>query len=143
MEERNIQFFHQSPVQIRFNDIDGLGHVNNTTIQEYFDLGRVEYFKAVFGGQVNWNEFAAIIASIKTDFAFPVFINDRLIVQTKITNIGNKSMQLLQHLTDEDKNIKAKCESTMVGFDHKNQSSAIISDEWRKLINNIERDAKF
>jgi acyl-CoA thioester hydrolase len=143
MEEQNIRFFHQSPVQIRFNDIDGLGHVNNTTIQEYFDLGRVEYFKTVFGGKVNWNEFAAIIASIKTDFVFPVFINDSLVVKTKITHIGSKSMHLLQHLTCEEGHLKATCESVMVGFDHKIQSSAVITKEWKKLINNVEKDKTF
>lgn len=139
----NIQFFNEVKIQIRFNDIDGLGHVNNTTIQEYFDLGRLEYFNAVFNYNINWNEFAAIIASIKTDFVFPVFLKDSLLVKTKITSIGNKSMQLIQHLTDSKGNMKAFCNSVMVGFDQKNQISKLIPNEWRLLINKIEKDCSY
>jgi len=143
MEIKELKFFHQIPVQIRFNDIDSLGHVNNAIIQEYFDLGRVHYFKSVFSGQVNWTTFAAIIASIKTDFAAPIFINDQLFLKTKVTHIGNKSFNLSQHLTDEKNNIKAICESVMVGFDHKTQGSTPITEEWRKLISKIELDKEF
>ncbi|TLX77725.1 acyl-CoA thioesterase [Labilibacter sediminis] len=139
----NIQFFHKTKIQIRFNDIDGLGHVNNTTVQEYFDLGRLEYFNAVFNYDVNWNEFAAIIASIKTDFVLPVFLKDQLWVKTKITGIGTKSMKLAQYLVDDKDNLKAICASVMVGFDQKKQISIAIPNEWRLLINKIEEDCNF
>lgn len=141
--DENIQFFNEAKIQIRFNDIDGLGHVNNTTIQEYFDLGRLEYFNAVFNYNINWNEFAAIIATIKTDFVFPVFLKDSLLVKTKITSIGNKSMQLIQHLTDKEGNMKAFCSSVMVGFNQEKQISKPIPNEWRLLINKIEKDCSF
>ncbi len=143
MEIEKVQFFHKVPVQIRFNDIDSLGHVNNAIIQEYFDLGRMEYFKTVFSKSIEWKKFAAIIASIKTDFALPVFINDNLQLKTKITQIGTKSMNLVQHLTDEAGNTKAVCHSVMVGFDHKTQSSIEVSSEWRKQISNLEKDCQF
>ncbi len=139
MDTQEIQFFHQTPVQIRFNDIDSLGHVNNATIQEYFDLGRVEYFKTTFNTQINWKKFAAVIASIKTDFVLPIFINDKLVVRTKVTCIGNKSMQLIQHLTDNKGNIKVISSSTMVGFDHKTQTSLAITAEWKESMNKLEK----
>jgi acyl-CoA thioester hydrolase len=139
MEIQEIDFFHQTTVQIRFNDIDSLGHVNNATIQEYFDLGRIEYFKTTFNTQINWKKFAAVIASIKTDFVLPIFINDKLVVRTKVTSIGNKSMQLIQHLTDNKGNIKVISSSTMVGFDHKTQTSLAITDEWKESMNKVEK----
>ncbi len=39
MDVHTIAFNQEDPIQIRFNDIDLLGHVNNTIIQEYFDFG--------------------------------------------------------------------------------------------------------
>lgn len=139
MEQQQIHFFHEAPVQIRFNDIDSLGHVNNATIQEYFDLGRMEYFKSAFTSNINWEKFAAIIASIKTDFASPIFINDKLLVKTKVTRIGTKSMKLTQHLTDDKSILKATCESIMVSFDHKTQSSIEIKNEWIEKMNKLEK----
>ena len=40
---------HQVPVQLRFNDTDALGHVNNSTYFSFYDLGKSEYFATVRG----------------------------------------------------------------------------------------------
>ena len=37
-------FRHRMKVQIRFNDIDTLGHVNNAVYFTNFDLGKAKYF---------------------------------------------------------------------------------------------------
>ncbi len=139
MKTENISFNHQDNIQIRFNDMDGLGHANNSTIQEYFDLGRLGYFNEVFKNEVNWKEFGAIVASISTDFLAPVFLNDKLMVKTKILFIGDKSMKMIQHIVDDKQILKATCSSVMVGFDPKTQTSVIIPEEWRRWISEVER----
>ncbi|SMO84322.1 acyl-CoA thioester hydrolase [Saccharicrinis carchari] len=139
MKTENIHFNHSDNIQIRFNDMDGLGHANNSTIQEYFDLGRLGYFNKVFKNEVNWKEFGAIVASIKTDFLAPVFLSDKLRVKTKVLYIGDKSMKLIQHIVDDKNILKATCSSVMVGFDPKTQSSLLIPDEWRRKISDLEQ----
>ena len=37
---------HITPIQLRFNDIDQMGHVNNAVIMEFFDLGKDHFFRA-------------------------------------------------------------------------------------------------
>lgn len=39
------------PLQIRFNDIDLLGHVNNEMYFAYMDLGKMRYFQEMMDGQ--------------------------------------------------------------------------------------------
>ena len=39
-------FTHKLPLQLRFNDIDMMGHVNNAVIMEFFDYGKMKYFDA-------------------------------------------------------------------------------------------------
>ena len=56
MEDSNRSFKHFSPVHIRFNDIDILGHVNNAVQQYYFDIARLDYFRDVFKEAVDWKE---------------------------------------------------------------------------------------
>ncbi len=143
MEITDYKFYHAINVQIRFNDIDSLGHANNAIIQEYFDLGRIEYFKSVFNENINWTKFAAVIASTKTDFTAPIFINDKLTLKTKVYRIGNKSMNLIQIIEDDKGNIKVSCDSVMVGFDNQKQAAKEITKEWREKINAIEEDCKF
>ena len=40
-----MEFKHSVPVQLRFNDADALGHVNNSVYFTFYDLGKTEYFK--------------------------------------------------------------------------------------------------
>lgn len=40
-------FRHRIPLQIRFNDIDLLGHVNNTVYFSFYDTGKARYMEAV------------------------------------------------------------------------------------------------
>lgn len=47
-----MEFKHSVPVQLRFNDADALGHVNNSVYFTFYDLGKTEYFKAVRGGEI-------------------------------------------------------------------------------------------
>ena len=35
------------PIQVRFNDVDIMGHVSNTVYQSYYDSGKVDYFDKV------------------------------------------------------------------------------------------------
>jgi acyl-CoA thioester hydrolase len=44
---------HTTPVQIRFNDIDLMGHVYNAKYQEFFDLARIKYFEEVLGNLIS------------------------------------------------------------------------------------------
>ena len=36
--DTSVQFRHTLPLQIRFNDVDTLGHVNNTVYFSFYDL---------------------------------------------------------------------------------------------------------
>lgn len=140
MKQQDIVFRMSIPVQIRFNDIDPFGHVNNATYQEYFDLGRVHYFKQVFDGHLFTKELALVIASIKTDFLIPVLLHDHIEVRTKVHEIGNKSLKMLQHVVDTNTGqIKTTCMSVMVCFrkDGSHQTE-VIPEVWRQKFNQIE-----
>ncbi|HEX7414818.1 MAG TPA: acyl-CoA thioesterase, partial [Bacteroidia bacterium] len=47
---------HCTPIQIRFVDIDKMGHVNNATILSYFEVARTYFFDDVMGAEDNWFE---------------------------------------------------------------------------------------
>ena len=135
MENENINFKHSLDIQIRFNDLDVLNHVNNAVIQEYFDLGRLYYLQKLLKGELRTGNNTLIIASIKTDFMEPVFLENHIIVRTSVFHIGNKSLKMMQQLYDvSGEKIKAECESVMVAFDISNQESIEFPDKWRQNI---------
>lgn len=140
MDHQKSDFKVNTGIQIRFNDIDGLGHVNNAVYAQYFDQGRMHYFNQLNGNQaVDWQEARLIIASTHVDFVQPVFLDDDIEILTRIYKLGNKSLKMYQFLVDKASgDVKASCKSVMVGFDPKTNESLQLDEKWRKAIEAFE-----
>ena len=74
MEE--IVFHHTLPIQLRFNDVDKFGHVNNTVYFSFYDLGKTEYFASVCPG-VDWEKTGIVVVHIEADFVKQIFDLER------------------------------------------------------------------
>ena len=57
----DIKFNHTLPIQLRFNDVDKFGHVNNTVYFSFYDLGKTEYFASVCP-HVDWQKDGIVVA---------------------------------------------------------------------------------
>ena len=136
----NIEFNHEETIQIRFNDIDVLGHVNNAVQINYFDFGKLKYFETLKNQVLDWRGADIVMVNMNVDFMEPIFMSSKIVVKTKVYEIGTKSIKLIQMLQDYETNhIKSVCRSVMCGFDPKTNTSLLISDEWRRLITGFER----
>lgn len=144
MDNNNFSYHHSTPIQIRFNDIDQLGHATNSVYQQYFDLGKMNYFNKVLEEQMDWEAEGLILASITIDYLTPIFLNDKVMVRSKIYQIGNKSLKMSQDLFDESTGqVAATSKSTMVCFSNKQQSTLVIPKRWRDRIAAFEHDTLF
>ena len=65
--EEEIKFNHTLPIQLRFNDVDKFGHVNNTVYFSFYDLGKTEYFASVCP-HVDWQKDRIVVVHIEADF---------------------------------------------------------------------------
>lgn len=139
MEIGNIEFNHSEKIQMRFNDIDVLGHVNNAVQITYFDFGKVKYFEALKDQIIDWSGADLVMVHFEVDFIEPIFRENSIVVKTKVYEIGNKSIKLIQILQDKiSGRVKSVCKSVMCGFDTKTNKGLVISDEWRELIQKFE-----
>lgn len=141
MEE--IQFHHTLPIQLRFNDVDKFGHVNNTVYFSFYDLGKTEYFASVCPG-VNWEKDGIVVVHLDADFLSQIFATDQVAVQTAVTEIGNKSFRLVQRMIDTNTG-EVKCigTSVMVAFDLEKHESKPLTEEWVQAICEYEgRDVR-
>ena len=141
-EEKEI-YKHSIPVQLRFNDTDALGHVNNSVYLSFYDLGKSDYFNTIRGLEIKQRDVDVVIAHIDVDFIAPVFLNfiapvflnDHIAVQTRVSAIGNKSFSLKQRIVDQETGEeKCVCHTVMVGFDFETNTTKPISKEWREAI---------
>jgi len=136
-----MNFNHKTPIQIRFNDIDVAGHVYNAVYQEYFDMARIEYFKTVLNDDLRWDETGLVIVSIQTDFASPVYLDDKIEIFSRVTFLGEKSLQMQQLVMKSgEKEPVAKGNTVLVCFEMQKRKSISIPKTWRKKLVGFEPD---
>ena len=127
------------PVQVRMSDLDPFVHVNNGIQCHYFDLGRSFYLEKVLQNQVDWKTIDLVLVHIELDFASPVEFHDKLVCESKIFEIGNKSLKMRQQLRDLNTNtVKTTCLSVLAGFDRTTHQSIPIREEYKERIREFE-----
>ena len=133
--------FHcTTPVQLRFSDIDMLGHLNNSRYFELFDLAKSDYFNRVASDAIEWQRPPVMIANINCDFLSQTTFYEPVEVLTQVDRIGDKSFVLIQQLVNHDTGeVKCTCAATMVYFDIKARVPARVSDQWRQSIAAFEQ----
>ena len=132
-------FRHSLPLQIRFNDIDTLGHVNNSVYFPFFDLGKANYFNAVRGEVIDWKRADIVVANINCDFVAPVYFHENIEVRTQVERVGGKSFRMIQAIVNTDtEEVKCLCATIMVGFDVAHGCAVPIADEWKVALNAFE-----
>ena len=124
------------PINVRFRDIDGMGHVNNAVFFTYFAEGRLALFQE-FSMDSDFSTFSFILAHISCDYLRPITLNTQLSVEIWVKEIGIKSFGLGYNLVDlSDESITyAKGESVQVCYDYgENKPVAVFAALKQKLI---------
>jgi acyl-CoA thioester hydrolase len=75
--ENQLPFNSIIPIQVRFNDVDMLGHVSNTVYQNYYDAGKLHYFEEVLP-DMDYVKTGVIAASVKIDYLKPILLTSTL-----------------------------------------------------------------
>lgn len=125
------------PIQIRFSDVDSLGHVNNAFYLSYFELARMELFR-ISGLKIDWRKTGIILARVEIDYVQPILLHDKVEVICTPGKTGNKSFELLYELISVRNNsLKtfSKGKSIQVCFDYERLQSVPIPEDWRKALN--------
>ncbi len=140
MESTLPVFHHTLPLQLRFNDIDLLGHVNNSVYFSFYDLGKARYFEAVKSQNIDWKKADVVVANVNADFLSPIYPGESIAVQTATLEIGNRSFKLLQRIINtETGQVKGICHTVMVGFDITTGTAAPITNDWKEALCRFEK----
>lgn len=136
MEE--LQFHHSLPIQLRFNDVDKYGHVNNTVYFSFYDLGKSEYLKTI-RPELDEEQEGVVIVHIETDFLAQIKASEPIAVETATTAIGTKSFDLVQRAVNTATGeVKCICRSVLVAFDVKLGQSKPLDEVWIEAICRFE-----
>lgn len=109
---------HQTEVQVRYNDIDILGHVNNAIYLQYLEQGRLKVFEDFSRARgIELHEMGiTVVARIEIDYLHEIKYGQHVIIQTLVEHLGNTSWTMVACIRADDK-ICALSRVIQVGLD--------------------------
>jgi acyl-CoA thioester hydrolase len=127
---------HKTPIQIRFKDVDRLGHVNNANHITYFELARVDYFNSIIGDiKIDWESESLILAKIEMEYKQPILLEDKIYAYTWVSRLGSKSFDMscsIVRVINGEEVEAAKGLAIIVCFNYKTNQSILIPETWKK-----------
>lgn len=113
------------PIDIRFADLDALGHVNSGKIIEYAEHARVNWL--LQNGAKTSAELPIIVASVHAEYHAPIAKSDAIEVAMHVPRIGTKSWDFQYHVRSTDgKTLFATITTVQVAYDYAQNASVAI-----------------
>lgn len=116
----------RTDIQIRFTDLDLVGHVSNSVYMQYFDMGRLDFFTQI----AKTSECPGnVVASVTIDMVKEILLHDKVYVLTWCKKIGTKSMTVQQDIY-KNAEIATRATLVLVGFDRETRRSIALPSHW-------------
>jgi acyl-CoA thioester hydrolase len=116
--------------QVRFRDLDPMGHVNNAVFLTYIEQARVSFLTEV-GAATGLEEMNMIVAHVEIDFKAPVRLGQEVEISVRATRFGTKSFDL-DYVLRVDGEIVAEAKSVQVAYDYGRREPVPLPIEWRE-----------
>lgn len=115
----------------RFGDADGLRHINNIALVEWFEVGRNPIFRMFTPDlDLTYENWKLILVRTEFDYLGQMYYGKDVEIRSYITHIGNTSF-IIGHEAWQDGELKAKGKAVLVHFDFLNQKSVPIPNSIR------------
>jgi acyl-CoA thioester hydrolase len=120
-------------IQVRFSDLDVMGHVNNAVYLSYFEMARIAYFTPVMGVEWDWQKFGVLLKYNTIEYHRPVLLHDTPKIFIFIETIGTKSFTLGYQLKVKDL-VCTTGSSVMVCYDSEVKKTIVIPEKMKDAL---------
>ena len=130
-------------VEVRFVDVDAMGHVNNAYYATFFEEARVAYFREAHSDEFSDRElettFPFILLDLYCRYLSPVRMGERLQVSIRLARLGGKSFDFEYLITSRtDGRPVATGRATQVYFDYEHTRTEPVPERLREAFVRIE-----
>jgi acyl-CoA thioester hydrolase len=127
---KGYDFVHRE--QVRFRDVDAMGHVNNAVFATYVEQARIEYLRRL--GLLDGPLYMGmILARLELDFVAPGQPQGSVEIGVRASRSGNKSFELEYEVQQEGRTI-ATARTVLVAYDYERAQSMPLPDRWREQL---------
>lgn len=125
-------------VEVRFNDIDGMGHVNNALYLTYLEHCRMRFFTQV-AGSTSERDFPFILAHAAVDYKAPMKMGSKPQVKMWTSRIGGKSWNFDYEIRDtKNGTLYATATTVQVAFDYTIEKSDQLQGALLELVKGLK-----
>ena len=121
-------------LEVRFADMDSLGHVNNAVYLTYFEQVRMAYWMHVMK-KADLSGMNMILARAEVDFRSPLIAPETIEVGVGCTSIGRTSFVLQQDMHERKTGrLVAEARKVLVHYDYAVGRPRAIGEDLRRMI---------
>jgi acyl-CoA thioester hydrolase len=130
-------------IPLLWGDHDAFGHVNNLVYLRWCETARVEYLMRIgLWPSLPPAGIGPILASVTCDYKRPLTFPDTVSIGTRVSRIGNRSLQMEHRVVSQGLDaVAAEVSSTLVILDYGCNQTVRVPEECRKAIADLESNA--
>lgn len=125
-------------IQVRFSDLDIMGHVNNSVYLSYFEYARVHYFGQLLGTDWNWKTDGVLLVRNEVEYLRPVLLNDIPEVTVYTEEIGTKSFTLRYEIHVND-TLTTKGLSVLVCYNAQTNQTIAVPEKMKEALLSLKK----
>jgi acyl-CoA thioester hydrolase len=127
------QPFRYAP-EIRFRDVDAMGHVNNAVYFTYLEQGRLAMWRTLTGAR-RIEDVRFILAHAECDYRIPIRLGDDVELEMTVGAIGRTSFGLDYRLVErQGDRLFATAKTVLVMYDYTQGRPMVIPDDVREML---------
>lgn len=128
------------PIEVRFADLDLMGHVNNVAYLTYLQESRLKLLYDLFGGTLG--TVNVVVARNEIDYVRSLTLSpDPITIETWVEEIGRSSFTIGATIVDPGGDVVARGRTVLVNLVDGGAASAPLSDDMRTRLESARRDA--
>ena len=130
------------PVEVRFRDLDAIGHINNAVYLTYMESARITWWVRVTG-RPDFRDLTMILARTEIDYRAPATYGDRLEVGVRCASMRRSSFVLEFRIEEVGSaRLVAEAGKVLVHYDYAAARSTPIPPDLRDRIKAADPDVR-
>jgi len=130
---------YEVDVDVRYRDLDPLGHVNHVVHLSYFEHARTSYYEDVLG--IGIKDMELMLVNIEIDYETPITYGDEVTAGVGVSEIGEKSMTMEYRIvaSGETAATGETVQVTVAEDEDGNHQPVRVPKDWRHGIEEYKR----
>lgn len=128
------------PIEVRFRDLDAMGHVNNAVTVTYLEVARTRFWLSQFSGFAAEVEFPFVVARVTVNYRRPIRLQDAVEVELWVSHVGRSSFTIGYRVWASGV-LVADGETVQVHYDYRQGQPQTLGPELRQKLENLLLDS--